>query len=251
MRASRRSGIIIVGRTDIRFRAILKTLLGLSSAAALAIIAGGAASAGQPDDSATPALQAPSNGVDVARGDEWIYLTRDSLTGATLSDVDVVVVDTPAGASDVRMRVTDPNTGAVRTGAATFDSFWRRAPDAIDPGEGTQDSWGVRPGLRVGDDWNYGFERPLAGGPVMMRWIGHGEALSSERVDLPDGRTVDALKIEFFERPSVARYRFEMHVLEWFAPEINRYVRREVETRLAGEITESTTEILQDYVRRR
>jgi hypothetical protein len=42
-----------------------------------------------------------------------------------------------------------------------------------------------------------------------------------------------------------------MHVLEWFAPEINRYVRREVETRLAGEITESTTEILQDYVRRR
>ena len=84
-----------------------------------------------------------------------------------------------------------------------------------------------------------------------MRWIGHGEALGTERVDLPNGRTVDALKIEFFERPSVARYRFEMHVVEWFAPEINRYVRREIETRQAGEITESTTEILQDYVRRR
>ena len=66
--------------------------------------------------------------------------------------------------------------------------------------------------LQVGDDWNYSFQRQLAGGPIKMSWIGHGEALSIERVDLPNGQTVDALKIEFFERPSVARYRFEMHV---------------------------------------
>jgi len=78
-------------------------------------------------------------------------------------------------------------------------------------------------------------------------WRGAGV----ERVDLPNGRTVDALKIEFFERPSAMRYRFELHVVEWFAPEINRYVRREIESRLAGEVTESTTETLQDYVRRR
>jgi hypothetical protein len=226
-----------------------KTLIMLALAAALSIGADGEADAGS--DSAAPNLQAPIDGVDAGRGDEWIYLTQDSLTGAALSQIDVVIAERNADKIEVRIRVTDPNTGAVRTGAATFDAFWRRMPDDIGPGEGKQDSWGVRPGLKVGDDWNYDFERQLNGGPIRMRWIGHGEALGVERVELPNGRTVDALKIEFFERPSVARYRFEMHVVEWFAPEINRYVRREIETRLAGEITESTTEILQDYVQRR
>jgi len=225
------------------------TLIVLALAATLSIGAGGEADAGS--DSAALNLQAPIDGVDAARGDEWIYLAQDSLTGATLSEIDVVVVERQADKIDVRIRVTDPNSGAVRTGAATFDSFWRREPDDIGPGDGTQDSWGVRPNLQVGDEWDCNFQRQLNGGPIMMGWIGHGEALGVERVELPNGRTVDALKIEFFERPSVARYRFEMHVVEWFAPEINRYVRREIETRLAGEITESTTEILQDYVQRR
>jgi hypothetical protein len=228
-----------------------KTLTALTLAAALLIDADGRARADPDNGSTTPALQMPRQGVDVARGDEWIYQTRDSLTGDTLSDMDVVVVDKQADNINVRIRVTDPNTGMVRTGAATFDSFWRRVPDDIGPGKGAQDSWGVRPNLQVGDDWNYNFDRHLSGGPIVMGWIGHGEAVGVERLDLPNGRTVDALKIEFTERPSVARYHFEMHVVEWFAPEMNRYVRREVETRTEGEITESTTEILQDYVRRR
>jgi hypothetical protein len=228
-----------------------RTLTALILAATLTIAAAGRASAGSDDGSAIQVLQISTNGFDVARGDEWIYQARDSLTGDTLSDIDVVVADTQVDKIDVRLRITNPNTGMVRVGAATFDSFWRRAPDAIVPGKGVQDSWGVRPKLQVGDDWNYNFERPLSGGPIMMAWIGHGEVLGVERMELPNGRTVEAMKIEFFERPSVARYRFAMHVTEWFAPEINRYVRREVESRLAGEITESTTEILQDYIRRR
>lgn len=217
-------------------------------AAALLVVVFGA-SAGRGSETAT--VHAPEGGVDAARGDEWIYLTQDTLTGESLSEVEVVVVDRQAGEIDVRLRVTDPRTGAVRVGAATFDPFWRRMPDDSDSGQGTQDSWGLRPGLRVGDDWNYDFERPLSGGPIKMRWIGHGEALAVEPIDLPNGSTVEAVKIEFFERPAVARYRFEMHVVEWFAPEINRYVRREIETRQAGKIVESTSEILQDYVRRR
>ncbi|THD41973.1 MAG: hypothetical protein E7774_16940 [Bradyrhizobium sp.] len=195
-------------------------------------------------------LQTPVATVDVGRGDEWVYIAQDSLTGSTLSDIDIVVVEKQADTIDVRIRVTDPNSGAVRTGAATFDMFWRREPDAIGPGQGTQDSWGAKPQLKVGEEWSYNFQRQLNGGPIMMDWIGHGEALGVERVDLPNGRTVEALKIEFFERPAVARYRFESHVVEWYAPEINRYVRREIETRLAGEVTESTTEVLQDYIQR-
>ena len=198
-----------------------------------------------------PTVEMPADGVDAARGDEWTYLTQDTLTGESLSEQEVVVVDRQGNEIDVRLRITDPRTGAVRVGAATFDSFWRRLPDDSDSGQGTQDNWGIKPGLRVGDDWNYDFERPLAGGPIKMRWIGHGEALGIESVDLPNGMTVKAMKIEFFERPSVARYRFEMHVVEWFAPEINRYVRREFESRLSGKVVESTSEVLLDYIRRR
>ena len=228
-----------------------KTLTALILAATLSIGAGGWAWADSDNVSAPQVLQMPTNGVDAARGDEWIYQARDSLTGDTLSDIEVVVVDSLADKIDVRMRITNPNTGMVRVGAATYDPFWRRAPDSIAPGKGAQDSWGVKPKLQVGDEWSYNFERQLSGGPLMMDWIGHGEALGVERMELPNGRTVEAMKIEFFERPSVARFRFALHVVEWFSPEINRYVRREVESRLAGEITEATTEILQDYIRRR
>jgi hypothetical protein len=219
-------------------------------AVATLFAAGHATRAEQSDTSVTHAIPA-APAIDVAHGDEWVYISQDSLTGSTLSNIDVVVVDKQADTINTRVRVTDPNTGLVRTGAATFDAYWRRLPDEIGPGEGTQDSWGVRPGLKVGDDWTYDFERLLNGGPIKMRWIGHGEVLGAERIELPNDRTVEALKIEFFERPAVARYRFEMRVVEWFAPEINRYVRRDIETRQAGELTESTTEILQDYVRRR
>jgi hypothetical protein len=228
-----------------------KPLIVLILAAALSGVGAGEATADPTGSPAAQSLQAPSAGVDAARGDEWTYVTQDSLTGAALSEFDVVVVERQADKIDVRIRVTNPGTGLTRVGAATFDLFWRRLPDEISPGEGTQDSWGVRPSLQVGDNWTYNFQRQLAGGPIMMSWIGYGEALGVERVDLPNGRTVDALKIEFFERPSAMRYRFELHVVEWFAPEINRYVRREIESRLAGEVTESTTETLQDYVRRR
>jgi hypothetical protein len=204
-----------------------------------------------PASSAGTGEAAPIQKVDVARGDEWIYETRDSLTGDALSEVDVVVVDADADKIDVRMRVTSPKSGMVRVAAATFDGFWRKLPDAISPGAGAQDSWGVKPNLKAGDSWNYSFERPLLAGPVSMRWIGHGEALAADPVDLPDGQTAQALKIEFFERPSVARYNLELHVVEWFAPDMNRYVRRDVETRWNGQVTDSTTDVLQDYIKRR
>jgi len=202
-------------------------------------------------DGEAPAPSSPASGVDVARGDEWVYQTEDSLTGNVLSSTDVVVSDHDAGTIDVRIRITDPGTGLVRVGAQTFDTFWRRLPDSGGEGAGTQDSWGVRPNLRPGDNWSYHFGRPLGEGPIRMDWIGYAEALGPERIDLPDGRTVDTQKIEFFERPSIARYRYEMHIVEWFAPEINRYVRRDVEVRREGKTIESTTEILQDYIRRR
>jgi hypothetical protein len=194
--------------------------------------------------------QAPADGVDVSRGDEWIYEIRDSLTGEELSQESVVVVEKHADTIDTRLRITASKTGIERIGAATYDLFWRRLPDEISPGNGAQESWGVKPKLRIGEDWDYSFERPLMGSTIMMRWIGHGEALGAESVELPNGRTVQALKVEFFERPSVARYRIEMHVVEWFSLEINRYVQRDVETRLDNKITDSTTELLQDYVRR-
>jgi hypothetical protein len=195
-------------------------------------------------------VQAPADGVDVSRGDEWIYEIRDSLTGDPLSVESVVVVEKHANTIDARLRITASRTGIERVGAATFDLFWRRLPDEISPGNGAQESWGVKPKLRIGEDWDYSFERPLMGSTIMMRWIGHGEALAAESVELPNGRTVQALKVEFFERPSVARYHFEMHVVEWFSLEINRYVQRDVEMRLDNKITDSTTELLQDYIRR-
>jgi len=219
----------------------------LMAALALAVCVGARADPAPPPQE----FSAPQQGLDVGRADEWIYETRDSLTDAALSTLDVVVVEKRSSEIAVRMRITDANTSLTRVSAATFDNFWRKAPDALSPGDGYQDSWGVRPKMRVGDEWNYGFERTLMGGPIRMAWIGHGEVLAAERLTLPSGRTFDTFEIEFFERPSVARYHYQMHVLEWFAPEANRYVKRQVQSRLNGETADDTTETLLDFIKRR
>ena len=41
----------------------------------------------------------------------------------------------------------------------------------------------------------------------------------------------------------------EFRITEWFAPEVNRYVRRDVELRQGSLLVQSTSESLSDYVR--
>jgi hypothetical protein len=62
----------------------------------------------------------------------------------------------------------------------------------------------------------------------------------------------DAFKIEFntAATPVVNNRKFEEHILQWYAPAANRYVKFVYESRQNGKLLESSVQTLRDYRRR-
>ena len=86
---------------------------------------------------------------------------------------------------------------------------------------------------------------------MTARIVGHGEVSKKERIIAANDVGYDCYRIEFEEASTLAlaNGRFESRVTLWFAPEVNRYVRRDVELRQGSLLVESTSESLSDYVR--
>ena len=86
---------------------------------------------------------------------------------------------------------------------------------------------------------------------MTARIVGHGEVSKKERIIVSNDVSYDCYRIEFEEASTLAlaNGRFKSRVTEWFAPEVNRYVRRDVELRQGSLLVQATSESLSDYVR--
>jgi hypothetical protein len=81
---------------------------------------------------------------------------------------------------------------------------------------------------------------------------------------LPSGQSFDAYKIEFHEATSrnagsqieivteatPANLNVQSSVVEWYAPSVNRYVKRTFEYRQKGKLLTAESETLTKYARR-
>jgi hypothetical protein len=85
--------------------------------------------------------------------------------------------------------------------------------------------------------------------PSDFKYSGDGNVLGWERVTLRSGLAYDAFKIEFKEAmsPLVNGKKTESLVTEWYAPLVNRYVKRLYETRQNSKLLDSGLEYLFDY----
>ena len=190
--------------------------------------------------------------IEVRKGDEWQYVTRDMVTDKMTATTDIVVTDVRDNEIDVRVQSRDSRTSAENTFGSVFDRRWRKL---IDSGgtdfSGFQDSWGVPEQLDVGTNWEYHYEFRPEGFPMTARIVGHGEVSKKERIIAANDVSYECYRIEYEEASTLAlaNGRFEFSVTVWFAPEVNRYVRRDVELRQGSLLVQSTSETLSDYVR--
>jgi len=179
-------------------------------------------------------------------GDRWSYDIKDELTGDLRHTVTFVVAEiTPKeittrvsvrGRDRPQTLVYDPDWGRIDNGA------WKFRPADI----------GIRNPLQVGKEWrSEGTATNIQSG-VTLRTSGAAKVVGREQVTTPAG-TFDSFRIEMTVRELNTRDQTKSsttsHVV-WYAPAINRWVRKKTDVRAEGRLRDSSSEELTEYSRR-
>jgi hypothetical protein len=203
------------------------------------------------DEATKPASSpAPSEtAVNVNPGDSWEYEIRDGLTDQLTATEHFTVTEVTTSEIDVRKRWTATKTQQESSGLVTFDRNWRMKEDSawrFAPPAGTT---GIPEGLAVNKSWSYTRKSTRLSPPLDLKYTGSGKVAAWEEVTLPNGASYDAYRIEITEAvtPVVNNRKSEDKVVEWYAPSVNRYVKRTWESRQNGKLVDEGVELLTIY----
>jgi hypothetical protein len=184
----------------------------------------------------------------VQRGDEWSYNLTDDVTGdpkATytyvVSDIDDKVIVT---------RVTKIGQDGW-TGSATYDVHWNLIDDNSwkrKPHDGT----GINGPLKVGSEWRSTWTTQNSKAGIVTRNTAKSKVAGEEEVTTQAG-TFATVKIiietRYTDTADQSRPRTST-ITMWYAPAVNRWVKRSVITKVRGHTTDQSTLELVDYSRR-
>ncbi len=193
---------------------------------------------------------APANPpIQVSRGDSWAYDLRDDVTDeAKGSIVFEVTKITDAG---IETQVTRQifATHAKTTSSELFDARWRMKDNAKFLFSPHLDSTGAPDDLQVGKSWSFKYEAQRKGAAQTQEFSGVGKVAAWERVTLPNGAAYDAFKIDVAAAPrsAPAGRKVELHAMMWFAPAVNRVVKRVDESRVDGKLRDASEQTLRAY----
>jgi hypothetical protein len=180
-------------------------------------------------------------------GDRWVYDTKDELTGfpkATYSHVvtevspkEIVVSQTLRGQSGASLVVFDHDWSVIENPTVKFK-----------PNSGQS----IKLPLSVGKEWRADYEARNSTSGAAYKGSVLNKVVAQEMVTTPAGE-FETFKIErrvqeFNTANPSRRTQFENVV--WYAPQVNRWVRRTFVTKVQNRTTVSTSEELADFSRK-
>ena len=183
----------------------------------------------------------------VLPGDRWVYEVTDETTGDLKGTTTVVVVDVSENEINTRVSVR----GATRPLQVVFDRSWNRIDDGIwkyRPSDGT----GVRTPLEVGKAWRFESKASHFQRGTAFSITGQSKVVGAEKITTSAG-TFDTFKIESSIRQINTNDQTKaatVTITLWYAPSINRWVRKISKTQIEGRLRDSNTEELADYSRK-
>lgn len=196
---------------------------------------------------ALPAQSPEETNDSVRSGDRWTYETKDEITGepkgtyvavvTEVSDKEIVTNLSVRGKSGSRLVVLDHDLNVVD------DSIWR-----FDPNDGQ----GVRLPLAVGKEWRFEYDAKNMQTGAVLRTTGVSKVVAQETLTTRAG-TFETFKIEQHVRQhnTVDETKAsETDIVTWYAPKVNRWVRRTFVTRIEKRLRSSTSEELADFSRK-
>ena len=194
--------------------------------------------------------QAAAQTADVAgvlSGDRWTYEVTDEITGDVkqTSTVNVVSVSD----NEIVTRVTA--RGTERPFQIVYDRNWNRLDDDVwkyRPSDGS----GIPAPLELGKTWRFDSKATNFQNGTALRITGHSKVVAQEKVTTEAG-TFDTFKVESSSRQVNANDQTKdakITATLWYAPSINRWVRKTYKMQVEGRMRSSNTEELADYSRK-
>jgi hypothetical protein len=183
----------------------------------------------------------------VLPGDRWVYEVKDEVSGDLKSTTTVVVLDVSENEINTRVSVR----GAARPQQIVFDRSWNRIDDSIwkyRPSDGT----GIQTPLQVGKDWRFESKATNFQNGTALSTTGQSKIVGEEKITTGAG-TFDAFKIETTMRQVNSNDQTKAAMVTaalWYAPSINRWVRKTYSVKIEGRLRDSHTEELVDYSRK-
>lgn len=180
-------------------------------------------------------------------GDRFIYDTKDEITGepkgtyvvivTEVSDKEIVTNVSFRGRNGSQLVVLDHELNRID------DSVWKYKPN---------DGQGIHLPLAVGKTWRSEYDARNMQNGAILRTTGVSKVLAQETVTTPAG-TFETFKIErhVMQYNTVDQTKgSETDIVTWYAPKINRWVRRTFVTRIEKRVRSSTSEELADFSRK-
>jgi hypothetical protein len=182
-----------------------------------------------------------------SRATDGFYEVTDEITGDLKETVSVVVIDVSENEIETRYSWR----GTERPRVIVFDPTWSRIDDSVwkyKPSDGT----GVQPPLEVGKEWRFDYSASHFYNGTAVRTTGQSKVTAREKVTTGAG-TFDTFKIETVMRQVNANDQTKaatINTTTWYAPVVNRWVRRSFTQKIEGRVREANTEELTDYSRK-
>src|SRR5262245_19130995 len=183
----------------------------------------------------------------VLAGDRWLYDITDEITGDLKYTTSVVVIDV----SDKEIVTRVSTRGGERPRQVVFDRGWSRIDDEVWKFAPT-DGEGIRAPLEVGREWRFDNNGKNLLNGITWRTTGQSKVTAQEKVTTSAG-TFETFKIETVMRhvsPNDATKSATVRNTLWYAPTVNRWVRKVYKLEREGRVRESRTEELSDYSRK-
>jgi hypothetical protein len=179
-------------------------------------------------------------------GDRWAYEIKDALTGDLRQMITVVVVD--INEMEITTRVSARGKDHPQT--MVYDLDWGRIDDG---------AWKLRPSgigikkpLEVGKEWRSDANGIHLQSGVTFRATGAAKVVDEEKVTTPAG-TFDTFRVATTVRMINTKDQTRSQTwtfVFWYAPAVNRWVRRKAEWRSEGRLRDSYSEELTEYSRK-
>jgi len=190
--------------------------------------------------------------IPVKPGDRWTYRWIDDITGETKSYQSYTLTEIKDGAFTVAITVAPVGQGLPTTALHVFDESWGLLDDGVWTRKSGDPVTGVRLPLKVGARWETHFTASRKNPDRESTIDATSVVTAFEEVSLRFGLTYDAFKIETNETVTtmgspVATVKVDL----WYAPAVNRYVKRVVEARSNDRLQSRSVEMLTEYRRRR
>lgn len=171
----------------------------------------------------------------VAVGDRWVYREINRYNGLPLADVEVTVTASYPLTCNVRRTRSDSTAGEILRPNSIQEERYS-VPWAVDVEpiyDLTMDFAEpmpiLPPSLRVGASDYRKTSYVVKGYSGRYRWTQRLKAVGAERIVTPAG-SFDCLRVQrmiWFDYPDVFRFGSARVDNAWYAPEVNRWVRRE------------------------